>query len=295
MMHDLSSKRHSSCWSLVLFLFVFLLEIVHTQQNVPLGQYVSYMRFPMTNPQLIEVPLEARHISTVEDGSFGIYLHMEAEGNEIEYFIGGKPLTEGAAEDTTVRESGVLHPKRSFVVTITKESPVWANILAHKKIHVKVMIKGLTTNQTVMLNFAPVHASYLALDPAKRHVLRVEKNKRLELRVDMAKLGKLVDGSLLSHRGTHHYKFLVEGLNFVGSSVVKADGNTVRVKGVRVEQVTGKAGLSPVTGTEFTFDNFDQDRTGYVMEKTDTAYCNSVSHSSNIIFSCRWLSVSTDG
>jgi hypothetical protein len=83
---------------------------------------------------------------------------------------------------------------------------------------------------------------------------------------------------------------MFDGVHYIGASK-PANEAILKVIGYRLDKIDGKAGLSPVSASEFKFDNFDQDRAGYVMEKDDKAYCNSQSHPSRRLNNHRSLPI----
>lgn len=180
----------------ILLTLLSVLVPVIAQETQPLGGHVSFVTYNLSKPQLIEIPLEARQVSTVQDGTYGIFLFFEAQKVESEFLVGGKSSNTQSPEDLAVRELGIAYSNMSLVMVITKESPVWADITASKKIHVRLIAKGLIAEEAPTLRFAAVHSSYLELEEGKHHLLRIRNTRSLDLRVDMAKTGRLLDSNL---------------------------------------------------------------------------------------------------
>jgi hypothetical protein len=173
-----------------------LFDFVKPEENVPLGSHISFTKLSLEQTKHLLVPLEPNQVSTVSDGSYGIYLVFEAENSELEFLVGGKPHDSAHVKDLEAIESGIAYPHQPVVVIITKNSPLWQDFTASKKIHVKVWSKANITTGLPSVKFAPVHSPYLGLEPQKHYLLKVHKSRALELRVDMMQASKSIDSRL---------------------------------------------------------------------------------------------------
>lgn len=197
--------------------------------------------------EVVEFRLTREQVTQINNNDINLFVVVDQQKKSpVSFTVTGEdPLGLKYKEASAKQITGMSSLRTGYIVIIGKGSPIWSDAQTSWSVFLKLHALSNATSVEVTF-FAAAEAPLLN---GEIYTAMVEGLQSFKF------------GSQIVHvDGNHHFKFMIDALELSNTTSMEA---------------FGWKGASSQASNKFNFTRFDQGKLGYVLDKTDSQYCQS--------------------